>query len=89
VGDDQFILEQFKRKRADLRCRACGNDGFMLLLPNEPSLKTYFHWQRSETSGEASTGPKLRTISIACDNCGHIEQFLADPLMDRELGERK
>jgi len=84
LGDAETIIEQFSRKKADLRCRVCGHDAFNLIVSDDGELKSYLEL--------TSTGPsavKLRTVSMACGNCGHIEQFLFDTLMGLSLGEAK
>jgi hypothetical protein len=78
------IIEQFQKKRADLRCRVCGNSNFNLLVSDKGDLRSYL-----ELVDDSPTPTRMRTISAACGNCGHLEQFLADVLLDRPLGETK
>jgi hypothetical protein len=81
------IIEQFQRKRADLRCRVCGHASFSLLVnssEDSEAIKSYI-----ELTNDSPGITRLRTVSTACANCGHIEQFLADLLLDRPLGELK
>ena len=76
------IIEQFERKKANLRCSVCGHQTFGLIVSDDGDLKTYIELTQPE-----ETPVKLRTVSTVCGNCGHIEQFLFDTLMGRALGD--
>ncbi len=78
------IIEQFRKKRADLRCRVCGHASFSLLVNDSEAVRTYI-----ELTNDGPGMTRFRTVSTACENCGHIEQFLADLLLDRPLGDLK
>ncbi|MCA3563724.1 MAG: hypothetical protein IOC90_09205 [Methylocystis sp.] len=84
LADD--VIERFKRKKANLSCRVCGGPDFALFLENDDKLKTYFEVFNADRPQEAGSA-KFRTISTACTNCGHVEEFLLDFVLDRELGE--
>jgi hypothetical protein len=79
------LIERFKAKKADLRCRVCGNSEFTVFVTSDDAQKTFFHVQ-GMSSGSRAVDTKFRTVSTGCTNCGHIEQFLMDFLLDKELG---
>jgi hypothetical protein len=80
------LIERFKLKKADLACRVCGGPDFALFVESDDKLKTYFEVFNADRPKNA--GPaKFRTVSTACTNCGHVEEFLLDYVLDRKLGE--
>ena len=79
--DDANLMALFEKKRADLRCPVCKNDKFLLidkLSDDEASVLDIYKFN----TGKAPTkSGAVKTIAVACGNCGHIQQFVLDVLL--------
>ena len=79
---DNRIGELLLRELKGFECPVCAHHEFAQLDALGENLRTGFiAYDGNEPTSKAQT----RLISIACTNCGHIEQFAELPLKRRVL----
>ncbi len=91
--DDKTLLELLAKKRADLACPICKHDDVMLLDSDvthtagveEASL---FQIYRFEPDKRPHQVAGIKTVAVACANCGFVRQFVLDVLL-RDTGSPK
>ena len=72
--NQKMILEKFQKKVNDITCPICGNkhftiiEGFTRRMINQDLHKNVLG------------GTNVPSISIVCNNCGHILDFALGPL---------
>jgi transcription elongation factor Elf1 len=79
---DQEIDKILQSDLQGFRCPVCRHQEFAVMDDLGSRLRTNLvHYE------EGDLVPKQRTrlISIACTNCGHIEQFAEEPLRRRAI----
>ncbi|WNG67707.1 hypothetical protein [Cupriavidus gilardii] len=85
--DSKQVMDTFKRFLAANHrgaCPACGQRAFGTLGPNQNDHASYLMYYKSfvdEADGSASpdnvlAGEALQFLSICCNNCGLIQQFV-------------
>ena len=78
------VKSAFALALPELACKVCGSTVFALLDKHEKSDLTRFFVYGAK---EFETKGYIPTVSIACENCGHIMQFAEKAL--KQLAERK
>jgi ribosomal protein S27E len=70
----------FEDRKAELRCPVCGNETMVMLdsaaKPERSGIAT-FRFQ-SQAARQSSA---IETVSVACNNCGLVRQFVKNILM--------
>ena len=79
--DDARLMELFDKKRADLRCPVCTNTEFLLIDRWSDDEASIFDIYKFQTGKLPTKTGSLKTVAVACGNCGHIQQFVLDVLM--------
>ena len=76
------IEELLQSDLRGFRCPVCRHDEFAVLDELGSHLRTsLMHYEGDDPVAKQRT----RLISLACTNCGHIEQFAEEPLRRRAL----
>ena len=76
LGEVQKIIEALDRRFPDLRCLRCGDNRLAVLDEPDHGRQPGIAVANRASDGSARSHGIIPTITMACMNCGHIEQFL-------------
>ncbi len=79
------VSELLRAQLRGFKCPVCGNQEFAQLDDVESELRTNLMLYAGD---DPIPKKHAQLISIACNNCGHIEQFAELPLRRRVLENR-
>ena len=76
------VSELLKKELGKYSCAVCGNDKFVILDRFDSGLQSNLMLYEGDDPVAKKHSP-LRTV--ACTNCGHLEQFAENPLRRRVM----
>lgn len=84
VGFDAIVGALNENLRA-FRCTVCHSDQFAIIEQPDQDLRTNIHLFKGR---DPVAKKQVELLTLACTNCGHVEQFVQKVLLER-LRSRK